>query len=185
MIEAARRRHGNLYQRRPRRSKGRKRREGPASQQHWRAFSSNKFPRPQMSNQNASKPSHMELSNYPHCSPHITYEPIRRCTSIFLQIVSCVPTTMIAHTEYENSKTAMVLLKNHRWKHGLYHEFAVHQADDVTLLGTYPKSLRVKVFPWGVASCWAPKKAKKALKSSGFLFVCIIFSETSKYGSWL
>ena len=29
------------------------------------------------------------------------------------------------------------------------------------------------------------KKGKKRLKSSGFLFICISFSETSKYGSWL
>ena len=30
-----------------------------------------------------------------------------------------------------------------------------------------------------------PKKGKTGQKSSGFLFICIIFSETSKCGSWL
>ena len=32
-----------------------------------------------------------------------------------------------------------------RHQNGVYHEFDVHQADDITPLGTDPKSLRVKI----------------------------------------
>ena len=73
-------------------------------------------------------------------------------------------------------------------KNGFYHEFAVHQADDIILLGTYPKSLQAKyLFSVMGSKLVSPKKGKKGLKlkGSGFLFICIVFSETSKYASWL
>ena len=74
----------------------------------------------------------------------------------------------------------------HLRKSGFHQAFAVLQADVLSLLGTWPKHLRKRTFR-SRESCTSlgPKRGKKGLKSSGFLFICIISPETSKYGSWL
>ena len=108
---------------------------------------------------------------------------------VFSWTRSCEPATQkspkIANA-FQFTRGSLVRWLHHWWKNGFYHEFTVNQADDITLLDSYPKSLLAKyVIPVRGGKLLSPKKAKKGQRSSWFLFICIIFSETSKYGSWL
>ena len=61
-------------------------------------------------------------------------------------------------------------------KNGFYHEFAVHQADDISLLGTCSKSLPAKYFiPVRGSKLLSPKNGEKGLKTLDSCLFASIF----------
>ena len=88
---------------------------------------------------------------------------------------SSTKSPIIAKT-YQFTRGSLIRRLHHRWKNGFYYKFTNHQADDITLLGTYPKICRPKCFhPMRGNKLLSPQKGKNVLQSSVFLFICIIF----------